>query len=99
MVVGEQHVQSVPYMAEIKMVIAVVVIHHAPGRAVVNHGKLGRIARAVSSVGIQIDEAKNAATQGTEGAVCTENSSVKVFVIPTDEEAAIAKDTYELAGK
>lgn len=56
-----------------------------------------QICSGLGQVGIQIDEAKNAATRGTEGAVCTDNSSVKVFVIPTNEEAAIAKDTYEIA--
>lgn len=56
-----------------------------------------QICSGLGQVGIEIDEAKNASTCGKEGSVCTDNSNVKVFVIPTDEEAAIAKDTYELA--
>ena len=48
-------------------------------------------------IGIEIDADKNAATLRKEGDISTDSSRVKVFVIPTDEEAAIAKDTYELA--
>jgi len=33
---------------------------------------------------------------GKEAEISTPDSKVKVFVIPTDEEAAIANDTYEL---
>lgn len=45
--------------------------------------------------GIEIDEVKND-MRGKEAIVSTENSSVKVLVIPTDEELMIARDTYEL---
>jgi acetate kinase len=48
-------------------------------------------------IGIEINADKNAATLGKEAVISTDNSRIKVFVIPTDEEAAIAKDTYELA--
>ena len=48
-------------------------------------------------IGIEIDPEKNSVTLRKEGAISTDNSRVKVFVIPTDEEVAIAKDTYELA--
>ena len=48
-------------------------------------------------IGIEIDPDKNAAALGKEGQIGTHGSRVKVFVVPTDEEAAIAKDTYELA--
>ena len=48
-------------------------------------------------IGIEIDADKNAAIVRREGEISTDGSRVKVFVIPTDEEAAIAKDTYELA--
>ena len=50
-----------------------------------------------SQIGIEIDPARNAATFRKEGLISTDDSRVKVFVIPTDEEVAIAKDTYELA--
>jgi acetate kinase len=48
-------------------------------------------------IGIEIDAERNSATFGKEGDISTDSSRVKVFVIPTDEEAAIAKDTYEHA--
>jgi acetate kinase len=47
-------------------------------------------------IGIEIDADKNAAMCRKEGDVSTDSSRVKVFVIPTDEEFAIANDTYEL---
>ena len=48
-------------------------------------------------IGIEIDGEKNAAAFGKESQISTTDSRVKVFVIATDEEAAIAKDTYRLA--
>ena len=48
-------------------------------------------------IGIEIDAERNSAASGKEGDISTDSSRVKVFVIPTDEEAAIAKDTYEHA--
>ena len=55
-----------------------------------------RVCSGLEQIGIEIDEAKNDATLGKEGQINTGESKVGVFVIPTDEEAAIAKDTYEL---
>ena len=46
-------------------------------------------------IGIEIDAEVNTATHG-QGCVSTDASRVKVYVIPTDEEFAIAADTYEL---
>ncbi|MCI0498687.1 MAG: acetate kinase [Planctomycetales bacterium] len=48
-------------------------------------------------IGIQIDPARNDASSSDERLISAETSRVKVFVIPTDEEGAIAGDTYELA--
>ena len=56
-----------------------------------------RVCSDQMQIGIEIDPAKNEATLRKEGAISTPASRVKVFVIPTDEEAAIAKDTYEHA--
>ena len=53
----------------------------------------------MDQLGIQLDERKNQETVGQEGAVHAQDSRVRVFVIPTNEEAAIARDTYERAGK
>ena len=46
-------------------------------------------------MGIKIDEEKNN-TRGISGVISTEDSTVKVVVLPTNEELMIAKDTYEL---
>ena len=46
---------------------------------------------------IKLDEKKNEETVGREGEIQAADSKVKIFVIPTDEEGAIAKDTYALA--
>lgn len=50
-----------------------------------------------SQIGIEIDAARNAAAEPKERIISTDSSRVKVFVIPTDEERAIAGDTYDLA--
>jgi len=55
------------------------------------------ICSGLSWIGIEIDQRKNSAARGKEGEISSSNSKVKVFVIPTDEEAAIAHDTYELS--
>ena len=58
-----------------------------------------QICSGLDQIGIEFDEESNKATCQKEGLISTQDSRVKVFVIPTDEEAAIAKDTYQLAVK
>lgn len=53
----------------------------------------------LEQLGITIDPKKNDKTIAKEGQISTDESKVAVYVIPTDEEAAIAKDTFELAQK
>ncbi|MCC6680280.1 MAG: acetate kinase [Phycisphaeraceae bacterium] len=48
-------------------------------------------------LGITIDEQRNSETVGREGRITTDASPTAVLVIPTNEEAAIANDTYELS--
>ena len=48
----------------------------------------------LAPLGIKIDEEKNN-IRGEEALISTEDSSVKVYVIPTDEEVMIARDTYK----
>jgi acetate kinase len=55
------------------------------------------ICRDLDQIGLHIDPVRNRAVVGTEGEVSTPESRVKVFVIPTNEEGAIAADTYQLA--
>ena len=55
------------------------------------------IIKGVESLGFKMDAEKNAAHFGKKGIVSTDDSSVKIIVIPTNEELMIAKDTAELA--
>ena len=48
-------------------------------------------------MGVEIDDERNN-TRGVEAEISSENSKVKVFVIPTNEELVIARDTYRLLG-
>jgi len=56
-----------------------------------------KICDAVSQIGLELDRKANKAAVAKEAEVSTEGSEVKVFVIPTNEQVAIANDTYELA--
>lgn len=50
--------------------------------------------------GIEIDEDINSKTiLGEEGLISTSNSKIPVYVIPTDEEVMMARDTYNLSKK
>jgi acetate kinase len=57
-----------------------------------------QICANLKQIGIELDSEANAGAKGIEADVSSSASKVRVFVIPTDEEAAIAHDTYELAG-
>ena len=46
-------------------------------------------------LGVKIDDAKNA-TRGEEIEISTPDSTVRVYVIPTNEELVIARDTLEI---
>jgi acetate kinase len=46
-------------------------------------------------LGIEIDPARNAAVLGVEADIAADGSPVRVFVIPANEELAIAHDVYE----
>ena len=47
-------------------------------------------------LGIEIDREKNAAVRSREELISTPESIVKVYVVPTDEEIVIARDTMEI---
>jgi acetate kinase len=49
-------------------------------------------------MGIQIDPYKNAAVRAREALISTDESRVKVMVIPTNEELAIARETARICG-
>jgi acetate kinase len=55
-----------------------------------------QICTGLSQIGVQLDRAANQAAIAKEAEINTKDSRVKVFVITTNEQAAIANDTYEL---
>lgn len=56
-----------------------------------------QICRELTYLGIKVDEAYNATlVKGKEGEISTAESKVKVFVLPTNEELVIARDTKEI---
>ena len=67
-------------------------------------GENDSIARAMlcenmEFLGIKIDPSKNDGVRGKETVLSADDSKVKVLLIPTDEELAIAQDTAEIVSK
>ncbi len=58
-----------------------------------------RIISGMENIGVELDDSKNSDVVGEQGEIQSDSSKVKVLVIPTNEEAAIAGDTYEIVGK
>lgn len=54
------------------------------------------VCRPLGFIDVQLDEALNAKTRGTETVISTPESKVAVVVVPTDEELMIARDTAAL---
>ena len=50
-------------------------------------------------MGVKINKEFNAGIRGVEATISTEDSPVKVVVIPTDEELMIARDTEAIVSK
>lgn len=59
-------------------------------------GTREKVCKSFSYMGLKIDEALNTSSRGKEVLLSTPDSSVKVVVIPTDEEYMIASDTMEI---
>lgn len=56
-----------------------------------------RICEGLGWLGVELDAARNDATVGgTEGLISTASSRVEVWVVPTDEELLIARDTVRV---
>jgi acetate kinase len=55
-----------------------------------------RICAGLEWMGIELDETKNKSLIGGEGRIDAANSRVEVWVIPTDEELLIARDTWRV---
>ena len=55
------------------------------------------ICEGLEFLGVTIDEARNKATVGGgEGKISADGSRVEVWVVPTDEELLIARDTVRV---
>ena len=54
------------------------------------------VLEGLTFLGVEVDKEKNN-VRGKVAEISTENSKVKAFVIPTDEEVMIARDTYNLS--
>src|SRR4051812_28610475 len=53
------------------------------------------VCRGLAWAGVELDEAENAnMVAGKEGRITTASSRLAVWVIPTDEELLIARDTF-----
>ncbi len=59
-------------------------------------GTRQRICESLAFMGVKIDNELNAASRGKEVLISLPESTVKVVVIPTDEEFMIASDTLEI---
>ena len=57
-----------------------------------------QVCKNLAYMGVKIDLEKNA-KRGAEMEISTPDSTVKVFVIPTNEELVIARDTLEIVSK
>jgi len=56
-----------------------------------------RICDGLGWLGVEVDESRNSAvTPGKEGRIDREGSRVELWVIPTDEELLIARDTWRV---
>jgi acetate kinase len=51
------------------------------------------VCEGLDGLGIEIDAGRNAQTIGIEGRISKDSSRVPVWVIPTNEELLIARDT------
>jgi acetate kinase len=57
-----------------------------------------RICQGMANLGIVLDEAKNNDTIGVEADLTAEAGSIRILSVPTNEELAIARDTFEIGG-
>lgn len=62
-------------------------------------GTRQKVAESLGFMGVKIDNELNAKSRGKEILLSTPESTVKVVVIPTDEEFMIASDTLEIVTK
>ena len=72
-----------------------------PGKVIVFINKADSIqvlCEKLAFLGVKIDDEKNA-VRGEEIKISTDDSKVNVYIIPTNEELAIARDTLAIISK
>ncbi len=55
-----------------------------------------RVLEELSILGLHLNDARNQRVVGIEADIASEDSPVRILVVPTNEELMIARDTYEL---
>jgi acetate kinase len=55
-----------------------------------------RICAGMEWAGLKLDPSRNRKTVAREGQICTDDSSLLAYAIPTDEELLIARDTVRV---
>ncbi len=96
----EYHYIIAQYVA--KMAVAmngVDVITFTAGVGERGAGSREAICNMLSFMGVEIDKEKNSKIKGDEGEISSANSKVKVWVVPTNEELMIARETLALTNK
>lgn len=58
-----------------------------------------RICEPLGPLGVCLDQGRNNALSGVEGAFSTDDSSIAAWVISSDEERIIARDTFDLIAR
>ena len=83
------------YMAELGDVDAIV---FTAGLGENSIGSREEICKGLESLGIEIDVDANK-VRGKEQLISKKDSKIKIYVIPTNEELVIARDTFEMVNK
>lgn len=81
------------YMAELNRVDAIV---FTGGIMENNADEIEMVISDMDCLGIKLDKERNKACERGEGLISTDDSKIKLFVLPTNEELQIAKETMEL---
>lgn len=84
------------YMAELNRVDAIV---FTGGVAENNDCERKRCVDNMDRLGIIIDDERNEKARGSEALISSDDSQIKVYMIPTNEELEIAKQTIEVVEK
>ncbi len=84
------------YMAELNRVDAIV---FTGGVAENNDCERKRCIDNMDRLGIIIDDERNEKARGSEALISSDDSQIKVYMIPTNEELEIAKQTIEVVEK